>query len=83
MARLARQEEDARLRRFRDLSAREAEVLDHLLAGRAAEEIAGSLYLSMPTVRMHIQRILRKLGVSSQLAKASAARWAPAKHQSC
>lgn len=85
-ARGARADEDRRLRAFRQLSSREAEVLAHLLDGRAAEEIAGLLFVSLATVRMHIQRILRKLDVNTQIAavaKTRQAGWHPQKHQSC
>lgn len=84
--RARRAEEQLRLGPFRSLSGREAEVLDQLVQGRAAEAIAASLFVSMSTVRMHIQRILRKLDVSSQVAavaKSASAGWTIEKHQSC
>lgn len=48
------------------LSAREKEVLYHLVQGQAPREIASTLYISYATVRNHLQMILRKLGVHSQ-----------------
>ena len=57
-----------RRRTFAALSAREREVLAHLMDGRAAEEIARDGYVSLATVRTHIRSILQKLGVNSQLA---------------
>lgn len=57
-----------RLAPFRALTGREAEVLDLLVRGHAADGIARRMFVSVPTVRTHIQAILRKLGVNSQLA---------------
>jgi len=54
------------------LTAAERRVLFHLTAGRAAQEIADHLVLSITTVRSHIRSILRKLGVRSQLAAVAA-----------
>jgi DNA-binding CsgD family transcriptional regulator len=56
------------------LSPAEKRVLDHLLAGRSAREIAELLVLSQATVRSHLSRIYAKLDVSGQvelLARAS------------
>ena len=49
------------------LTARERLVLQHLAAGRSAEEIARSEFVSLTTVRTHIRAVLSKLGVKSQL----------------
>lgn len=57
-----------RLAVFDSLSPRESEVLDHLANGYSAEAIAKQVSVSLPTVRTHIQAILRKLEVNSQLA---------------
>ena len=57
-----------RLSSFASLSQRECEVLDHLASGMTAEVIADRICVSMPTVRTHIQAILRKLEVNTQLA---------------
>lgn len=54
--------------RVSSLTARESEVLDLLMCGNSAGEIAGRLVVSLPTIRTHIRAILQKLGVSSQLA---------------
>jgi len=48
------------------LTPREHEVLTLLASGAAAAEIAGRLVISPQTVRTHLERILRKLGVSSR-----------------
>jgi DNA-binding NarL/FixJ family response regulator len=48
------------------LTSREWEVLDLLCAGLTVDEIADGLVLSRDTVRTHVKRILRKLGVHSQ-----------------
>ncbi|WP_244931715.1 response regulator transcription factor [Nocardioides sp. W7] len=54
--------------RFAVLSAREQEVLDQLMAGRTARDIAHQWVVSEATVRTQISAILGKLEVSSQLA---------------
>ena len=73
-------EQDALLRPFEALTAREAGVLRLLIEGRSPKEIARSEAISLSTVRGHIDRTLAKLGVSSQreaLALARAAGWPP------
>ncbi|MHB8313531.1 MAG: response regulator [Candidatus Dormibacteria bacterium] len=50
------------------LTARERQVLWALSEGESAAEIARTFFVSIGTVRSHIQAILGKLGVSSQLA---------------
>ncbi len=48
------------------LSAREAEVMDLIAAGRSNGEIARELYLSEKTVKNHVNRIYAKLGVPNR-----------------
>lgn len=48
------------------LSSREWEVLDLICAGAGTRDIAEDLELSIETVRSHVKRILRKLGVHSR-----------------
>jgi len=48
------------------LSARELQVLDLVAAGLQNKEIATALYISVLTVKRHVQNILEKLGVSSR-----------------
>jgi DNA-binding NarL/FixJ family response regulator len=48
------------------LTAREAEVLEQLQAGRSNAEIAHELHVSIETVRTHARRIYRKLGVRTR-----------------
>lgn len=55
------------------LTAREREVLGHLVAGRTNSEIAHSLVISEKTVSVHVTNILHKTGTSS---RAEAAAWA-------
>jgi PAS domain S-box-containing protein len=50
-----------------DLTQRQLEILRLMARGVAAAEIASSLGISVNTVRTHVQRILRRLGVHSQL----------------
>ena len=48
------------------LTARELEVLKLIEAGRSNQDIAGQLFISMPTVKRHISNIYAKLGVESR-----------------
>ena len=50
-----------------DLTARQVEVLRLMARGASAKETATTLGISVNTVRSHIQRILRRLEVHSQL----------------
>lgn len=52
---------------FQRLSAREEEVLHDLCEGRNVQAIAGTSYVSVPTVRTQVRAILTKLDVNSQL----------------
>ena len=49
------------------LSARELDVLQRLGDGASTAEIAAALYVSVNTVRNHVQSIMQKLGVHSRL----------------
>jgi HD-GYP domain-containing protein (c-di-GMP phosphodiesterase class II) len=49
------------------LTAREVEVLRHLVRGRSAREIATELSISPKTARNHIEHIYAKLGVSNRV----------------
>jgi LuxR family maltose regulon positive regulatory protein len=48
------------------LTSRELEVLKMIEAGHSNQEIAGQLFISMPTVKRHISNIYAKLGVKSR-----------------
>ncbi|WP_299649001.1 HD domain-containing phosphohydrolase [uncultured Tateyamaria sp.] len=52
------------------LTAREQDVLAGLIAGQSNKEIARGLELSPKTVGTHVEKIFRKLGVSSRAAAA-------------
>jgi DNA-binding NarL/FixJ family response regulator len=49
-----------------DLSARELEVLQHVMKGSSNKEIASALDLSEHTVNIHVKNILSKLGASGR-----------------
>lgn len=49
-----------------ELSARQAEIVTHLVQGRSAAEIGRLMFLSPSTVRNHLSVIYRKFGVHSQ-----------------
>jgi DNA-binding CsgD family transcriptional regulator len=53
--------------RASDLTPRQIEVLRLMARGASAQETATTLGISVNTARTHIQRILRRLGVHSQL----------------
>jgi PAS domain S-box-containing protein len=55
------------------LTPREIEVLRRLASGAGTREIADAMFISVTTVRTHIQNVLRKLEVHSKLAAVSAA----------
>jgi NarL family two-component system response regulator LiaR len=48
------------------LTSREGDVLELLQSGRSNAEIAQTLHVSVETVRTHVRRILRKLGVKTR-----------------
>lgn len=75
---LQRQRDEHRRRRapFEQLTKREQEVLTALMTGRSAQAIADETFTSVRTVRGHIQSILDKLGVNSQLTAVAMARQA-------
>lgn len=52
-------------RRFRELSTREREVLDRLLAGQSSVEIGLALGVADTTVRTYRSRVMRKLEVTN------------------
>jgi two-component system nitrate/nitrite response regulator NarL len=54
--------------RFTQLTAREAQVLGHLMLGHTVHDIAAIGVVSEATVRTQVKSILAKLHVSSQLA---------------
>lgn len=49
------------------LSARETEVLFHLVSGKDNREIAETLYLAVSTIKVHIHHILGKTGHSNRV----------------
>nr|WP_312990449.1 response regulator [Comamonas koreensis] len=52
------------------LSPRELEILREIAAGASNKEIARSLAIAETTVKIHVQHILRKLGLSSRVQAA-------------
>jgi DNA-binding NarL/FixJ family response regulator len=58
---------------LRSLSDRERQVLDLLARGYSNRRIAEACYLSLNTVRTHVQNVLVKLGVHSKLEAAALA----------
>lgn len=54
-----------------DLSSRELEVLESMCRGRTNLEIAAALQISPFTVKNHVQRIFRKIGVTNRTQAAA------------
>jgi DNA-binding CsgD family transcriptional regulator len=54
------------------LTAREADVLRALAAGKSTKEIARDLWVTPATVSKHLEHIYRKLGVTSRTAALAA-----------
>jgi DNA-binding NarL/FixJ family response regulator len=48
------------------LTPRETEVLRLMATGRTNRQLAGDLHLSLSTVKRHMERIIKKLGVSDR-----------------
>ena len=49
-----------------ELSSREVEVLERIVAGRANKEIASDLHITEATVKSHVNSLLGKLGASDR-----------------
>lgn len=56
--------------RFSALTEREREVALAVARGLSNAEIAGELYMSVPTVKTHVSRILTKLGTTNRVQAA-------------
>ena len=56
----------ATIRAAAGLSEREAQIAYHAVLGKADREIAAALFVSIATVRTHLRRIYRKVGVSNR-----------------
>jgi DNA-binding NarL/FixJ family response regulator len=56
---------------FKELSAREMEILALLAKGKSNNDIAAALILSEKTVRNHVSTILSKLGLSNRVEAAT------------
>ena len=59
---------------FTGLTARETEVLAHLVANRTNAEIAEALFISEKTVSVHVSNLLRKTDTGSRREVAALAR---------
>jgi DNA-binding NarL/FixJ family response regulator len=64
--RLATQKSESRPAHADELTQRELEVLRLIAEGKTNAEIAQSLFISVGTVKVHVERIIDKLGVSDR-----------------
>ena len=64
--RLASQKSESRPSHTDELTQRELEVLRLIAEGKTNAEIAQSLFISVGTVKVHVERIIDKLGVSDR-----------------
>jgi DNA-binding NarL/FixJ family response regulator len=64
--RLASQKSELRSGHADELTQRELEVLRLIAEGKTNAEIAQSLFISVGTVKVHVERIIDKLGVSDR-----------------
>ncbi|MDT8307145.1 MAG: response regulator transcription factor [Anaerolineae bacterium] len=69
--RVRAQESDRQAAAFRDLSARELQVLAEVAEGKSNNEIADTLGLAEKTVRNHVSAILAKLNLSNRIEAAT------------
>ena len=58
---------------LRGLTAREVEVLEHIVAGKSNSEIGEALFICEGTVKSHVNRILEKLQVTDRTQAAISA----------
>jgi FixJ family two-component response regulator len=71
---LARVREVADLRaRYAQLTPREREVMEHVIAGRLNKVIAAELGTTEQTIKVHRSRVMEKLGIRSVAALVTAA----------
>lgn len=63
--RAQRTQEAEAARRLEQLTTREREVMDLIVAGRLNKQIADDLAISIKTVEVHRARVMEKMGVSS------------------
>ena len=56
------------------LTPREAEVLQHAAGGRTNEQIAQELFVSVRTVKKHLEHVYQKLGVRTRMGAVAKAR---------
>lgn len=58
---------------MRELTVREREVLEHIVAGKSNSEIGDTLFICEGTVKSHVNRILEKLQVTDRTQAAISA----------
>lgn len=66
LRRLAKEQAGPQGQLLEPLTPREREVLHHVAEGKTNREIARELFVSPGTVKIHVEHIIRKLGVSDR-----------------
>jgi DNA-binding NarL/FixJ family response regulator len=62
-----RKKDELKKEEIENLSARESEILEHLVKGNLYKEIAAKLEISQETVRKHVYHIYKKLHVNNRV----------------
>jgi len=60
------EQEWARLEECLGLPPRQAEITKHIVYGQSDKQIARDLGITIPTVRTHVSRLFRKLGLNDR-----------------
>lgn len=64
---LVSEQEWSLLRKDLGLSARQAEIVHHILRANSDKQIARELGISLPTVRTHMARLFRKFDLNDRM----------------
>lgn len=58
------------MEKIKNLTKRETEVLELIIQGKSNPEIADEMMISIHTVKAHLEKIFRKLGVQNKIQAA-------------
>jgi DNA-binding CsgD family transcriptional regulator len=57
----------SQLTRSLGLTARQADIVQHLMLGESDKQIARELEISVPTVRTHLRKLFQKFGINDRV----------------